>query len=59
MIGSTAYVKAFERNCRCVRLSRDEREELRRLFFVCWGESETETKQELARRAALKATEGR
>ena len=27
------YVRAFERNCPLVRLTKDERTELRRLFF--------------------------
>lgn len=29
-----AYLRAFERNCPDVRLTADEREELRRLFIV-------------------------
>lgn len=35
--GSMAFVRAFERNCPGVRMSKDEREELARLFWeaVC------------------------
>lgn len=35
---ATEYVKAFQRSCPGVRLTDDEREELRRLFFVALGQ---------------------
>jgi hypothetical protein len=36
-MGATEYVKAFERNCPDVRLTPDDREELRRLFTLALG----------------------
>lgn len=37
------YLRAFERNCPGVRMMKDEREELRRLFFLLITEMEKAT----------------
>lgn len=36
MIDSHSFAVAFKRNCPGVRMSKDEEEELSRLFFECW-----------------------
>jgi len=40
MTHSTAYAKAFKRNCRNVRMTENEEEELARLFSECQKEAQ-------------------
>ena len=41
------FVRSFERNCPHVRISKDEREELHRLFWECWKDANKEAARKL------------
>ena len=54
-LDANQYLLAFERNCPGVRMTKDEREELRRLFFVlieALSNAEEARKRESARARA-------
>jgi hypothetical protein len=40
MVTSHTFAAAFKRNCPGVRMSKDEEDELARLFFECWKAAE-------------------
>jgi hypothetical protein len=44
------FLRAFEKNCPNVRMTKDERVELSRLFFECWKCAQARAKVDAAKR---------
>ena len=55
MIGASNILKAFERNCPCVRMTGEEREELRRLIWEAQKDAADEGRREAQTAVTMRA----